>query len=149
MLVYFGNNSKVIAAKERVQNLFGRERQRLVDAILTQKKFDYSTASPAELVNMISQYWDIYKTEIVLYKTRWPWSKTLAYTNDAKTIHLNSRRLDRSVESISGTIMHELVHCADNAFPNIRCGHGSNDSHNKDGSFPYWLGYWAKNYLQK
>jgi len=149
MLVYFGENTSIVKAKALVDEMFGPKRQMLIDAILDRKKFDFSTAPASELAMMITKYWDVYKTEIVLYKTKWPWSKTLAYCKDEKRIYLNSRKLNRSIESIAGTIAHELVHAADNAYPNIRCGHGSNDAHNKDGSFPYWFGYYVANILRK
>lgn len=149
MLVYFGENTSIIKAKKLVEEMFGPKRQILVDAILDRKKFDYSTASAAELSQMMTTYWDKYKTEIMLFKPFWPWSKTLAYCKDEKRIYLNERKLNRSVESIAGTMAHELVHAADNAYPNIRCGHGSNSAHRKDGSFPYWFGYYVANVLRK
>ncbi len=82
------------------------------------------------------------EVKIRLYKSKWPWSKAIAYTDRSdggNIIYFNSRKIipGKTLHvDIAGTIAHEFCH--------EPCGfsHGSNTpSAIKDMSVPYAFGY--------
>lgn len=70
-----------------------------------------------------------------------PWSRANAYTkpSEPNKIFLNRRKLNRSIESIAATIVHEYVHLIDYANSDYEFGHGDNSSVNKENTAPYWI----------
>jgi hypothetical protein len=88
-----------------------------------------------EILYLLSQ-----KVDIVVqkYKSWLLWSKATAYTMPGvPVIHLNERRLNRSVASLVGTLLHECVHTVD---PNLRFSHGGNFEDGKSNTAPYKIG---------
>ena len=81
--------------------------------------------------------------EVDLYKSKWPWSKAIAYTTKGSSkLFINSRHIpDRSVEDYVNTLTHEFLHL---------CGysHGSNNPKGKEQSIPYRIGQLAENYAR-
>ena len=69
---------------------------------------------------------------IKLYTPWYPWSKAIASTT-GNVISLNSRKMNRSIESIANTLIHEYCHV-------INYGHGNNSPIGKENSVPYWVG---------
>jgi hypothetical protein len=66
------------------------------------------------------------------------WSKAIAYADPGTpVIHLNVRKINRSVPSIVNTLMHESVHIVDRK---LNFAHGSNSSTGKDETAPYKIG---------
>jgi hypothetical protein len=76
-------------------------------------------------------------------------SNVLAYTASSKELFINANNLDRSVASVLGTVVHELVHVYDRIDMRYTYGHGSNSSHGKKTTFPYHLGNEAKSWAEK
>ena len=101
-------------------------------------KFDMSNCNKRYIAQELNSYPNI--INIKFYKPFWPWSKALAYVNDDKTIYLNSRKLNRSIPSISGSIAHEVIHILDNRYKEVSMGHGNNSPINKENTAPYWIG---------
>lgn len=109
--------------------------QKEVSAI---ERFDYSTKNGkqvvADLVGMKG-------VAISTYKTKNPFSKTIAYTyKGASVIYFNTRKNPRSFQSMINTVVHEASHI-------VGYGHGDNSSVGKGKSVPYWVGDIAEKYV--
>jgi len=88
------------------------------------------------------------------YKSRWPWSKAYArtYSGNSRKMELNSRKLNRTLESLCGSIAHEWGHCFEFYWRNqINSedffNHGDNTR--KDNTFQYQLGMRVKEYVKE
>jgi hypothetical protein len=101
-------------------------------------QFDYTNVSPRDIANLMEQA--ALTLRVRLYKS-FPLSPVLGYEDRRfpDDVFLNTRKLDRSMASIVGTILHEAVHAVDARSP-LDFGHGRNSSAGKDNSAPYWIG---------
>ncbi|TMQ14872.1 MAG: hypothetical protein E6J91_14270 [Deltaproteobacteria bacterium] len=109
------------------------------ERIRTCPRFELTKASPRDIADLMERC--TARLTVRLYKSRWPWSRAFGY-EDARfpdMVFLNTRKLDRSMASIVGTIIHESVHAADAHSP-LDFGHGSNSSADKENTAPYWIG---------
>jgi hypothetical protein len=104
------------------------------------KVFDYSKRSGIQVIEDLSKMNDV---AISTYRTKSPWSKTIAYTyGGAKTIYFNTRKNPRDVPSMINTVIHESTHI-------VGYGHGDNSSKGKGNSVPYKVGSIAEKYSGK
>ncbi|MBK9419192.1 MAG: hypothetical protein IPN62_18405 [Flavobacteriales bacterium] len=135
---FTGTHPLVIAAAGRVDQLLADPL--FFERIRQHARFDMSTATPAQIADLMQSSNATVKIE--LYKSKWPWSKALAYEDHRfpNTVFLNERRLNRSLASICATIMHEAVHSVDATAPDLRFGHGDNNPNQKENTAPYWIG---------
>ena len=153
MLKYFGNDQRIIKAVALTERFFDHPTA-LKDIVLSRKSYEYSTATPDELLHIMQLFWSGY-TVTVYSETVRNWlgfrksTPVLAYTSSSKSLTLIENNLNRSSQSIAGTLAHELSHCSDFANPRHSYGHGSNSSHRKENTFPYYLGYAAKAWLER
>jgi hypothetical protein len=102
-------------------------------------RFDYTDVSPRDIAQLMEQA--AITLRVQTYKSFNPLSRVLGY-EDARypnDVFLNTRRFDRSMASIVGTILHEAVHAVDALSP-LDFGHGGNSAAGKDNSAPYWIG---------
>jgi len=136
-----------------VVNAVARTNQLLQDAafftaIGQHPAFDRSTATPKQIADLLQQ--SATTITVVLYKSKWPLSKALAYEDHRfpDKVFINSRRLKRSLGSICATIIHECVHAIDAADENLRFGHGDNNPNGKENTAPYWIGDLAYEMVQ-
>jgi hypothetical protein len=108
-------------------------------AIREKNDFTYTKVDPAEIANLIQQ--SRVRVNVRLYDGE-PGSTTNAYVTSKypNTLFLNSDKLNRSSESITNTIIHEVVHAVDASADGIRFGHGTNSRIGKGNSAPYWIG---------
>ncbi len=111
------------------------------DALASKFAFDNSNASGKAISDLIraSSIEGIVETYKPLPIP--PWSRANAYTkpSDPKTIFLNRRKLNRSIESIAATLVHEYIHLVDYANSQYEFGHGDNSSADKENTAPYWI----------
>lgn len=155
MFKFWGSDKRIIDAIKLADSFFN-DPIALYGSIVNDKisKYEYSTATPYQLAEIMDTFW---RTHTVVVKTYSPrnWlgfpkkSNVLAYTSDSKTIYINANNLNRSLESIAGTLAHEYVHCSDNACSTFTFGHGNNSSHKKESTFPYAFGKNVKNWLER
>lgn len=115
-------------------------------------KFDLSTATPYVIADLIANSNLEFKIEL-FYPSGWKamkYRKTFAYTdgNYPNTLFLNLKKLDREIEDIAATIIHEGIHALDNECINYTFGHGNNSSIGKDNTAPYWIGNLAYQILK-
>ena len=77
------------------------------------------------------------------YTPKNPFSKALACFRPSQPndIFLSSRKINRSIASLVGSIIHEYIHLSDKQSP-YSYGHGSNSR--KPMTAPYWIGALAK-----
>lgn len=105
--------------------------------------FDYSknsltnrAVSGEEIVKLFAQKIDV---TIQQYKPWYIWSSATAYTLPKTTIiHLNTRKLDRPVNEMVATLIHECIHILDKE-PGLSFGHGNNFPKHKEHSAPYQI----------
>jgi len=109
------------------------------EAIRAHTRFDLTDASPNEIGEALEQC--TLRLTVSLYKSRNPWSRALGYEDERQPniVFLNTRKLNRSVASIVGTIVHEAVHAAD-AHSSLEFHHGDDSSIGKENTAPYWIG---------
>lgn len=144
MLIYNGNNKRVIEAVAIVNDKDFQEA--LCNEIANKEYFDMSTADSKYLSLELMAFLKCVNIEVRL-KRGWFWSKWLAafYPSNPFFIYLNSKRLNRSVASIVGSCVHELIHSMDHFDTTYSYGHGGNTYHSGlNNTAPYWIGRKAK-----
>lgn len=62
---------------------------------------------------------------------------------------MNDKKLNRSVESIAATIIHESVHVVNDSEQQYTFGYGNNSLANKENIAPYWIGDLALRMLSR
>lgn len=92
------------------------------------KEFDMSDHDGRQVLANLLQV----RCQVKLYKSKWPWSKAIAYTI-GNSIYLNTRKNPRELKSMLNTLIHEAAHCADYS-------HGNNSSVGKENTVPYKVG---------
>lgn len=109
--------------------------QKEVSAI---EKFDYSTKNGKQVVADLLTFKNI---TLSTYKTKSPWSKTIAYRPVGKAeVYFNLRKNPRDFSEMINTTIHEWLHV-------YGYGHGDNSSKGKGKSVPYWIGDIAEKYV--
>lgn len=142
---FLGNTQNVLDAVARTNELLAA--QSFFARIREHHGFDYSTATPAQIADLMETS-DVV-VSVKLYTSRWPWSKAVAFEDRRfpNVVFLNTRRLNRSVPSICATIVHECVHAVDSAEAGLRFGHLDNNPNGKENTAPYWIGDLAEEML--
>lgn len=113
-----------------------------IDAVGSKDKFDMSTASPDHIAKKIILFKNSDQVmNVKLYKSRNPWSKAYGYYTPSRPfdININTRKMNRSVESFIATLTHEMIHAIDGLDMVHNYGHGDNSSVGKDNTAPYWI----------
>lgn len=138
MFVYNGNISKLIKATELANKLYNNEHFYL--EIENKDAFDMSTVSGFYISGKIKESENM-TINVKTYRSRNPWSSALGYFTSSRPtdINLNTRRLNRSVESIVATFWHEKIHMLDNFDLKQSYGHGSNNPTGKQNTAPFWV----------
>jgi hypothetical protein len=62
-------------------------------------------------------------------------------------IHINVFRSDWTISGIVNTIIHQVVHAVNDAFPQYSFGHGDRNSPGKENTAPYWIASCAEGML--
>ena len=103
--------------------------------------FDMSTLRPMYVLREIRKFWIENDIQVKVYYPKWKWSKAIGYFTPLRPldINLNGYKLNRSVDSIVGTLYHELVHMSDNANENHSYGHNGNNPSGKSNTAPYYI----------
>lgn len=114
------------------------------EAIANHPKFDLSTASPDIISRLIRESDLEFRVEI-FYPNLFQfirYRKTFAFTDHRfpNTLFLNHKKLNREVEDIAATIIHESVHALDDSNASYTFGHGNNSPVGKENTAPYWIG---------
>ncbi len=127
---------------------------RFYDEIKLKSGFDMTEATPTQVADYMKDSDVIFMVKFFKprgLRKRLKYRKTNAYTNKKypNQLFLNTRKLNRSKERISATIIHESVHAVDNQVKEFDFGHGDNDSTGKGNTAPYWIGRLAYKYLKR
>lgn len=93
------------------------------------QQFDFTTDGPDAIRKKMEQAQSV---RVDLYRPWWPWSKAVAFY-DPSGIKLNTYSIERPDCQVINTLVHEWFH-------SLGYGHGSNFSHGKDNSVPYFMG---------
>lgn len=114
--------------------------------------FDMSTASPDIIANLMKQSKLEFKVALfrpsIFQAIRY--RKTFAFTDERypDTVFLNVQKLDREVEDIAATLIHESIHALDDSIDAYEFGHGDNSPVGKESTAPYWIGGFAYRMLK-
>lgn len=121
--------------------------------------FDMSNVSVDQLWTIKDEMLNMTNPTVYLRKTVNPWSAAVAWINgnDPTRIFLNSRKINRDVPSLVGSLVHEFFHCLEidaNVFrPNVFFNHGDNRPEGKEDTAQYFMGRyaqkWAEEYLHR
>lgn len=102
---------------------------------------------------LLNTWIQAHEVEVKLWRPwAWKFSAAVAMTKGTH-IWLNKYKLNRSVGSIVGSIVHELSHIVDGKFKNQYYGHGNNYRYGKDfpvgkrRTTPYLFGEIARDYV--
>ena len=115
----------------------------------------YTNCTKEVIANLLESYGDKFYPEVKLYRPWNPFSAAYAttYSGNYKLIKLNSRRLNRSLASIAGSIAHEWGHCFEYYMVStgtaVYFNHGDNSPVGKDYTFQYLLGRRVKRYIDE
>lgn len=147
-LVFNGNHERVSNCVDFINSLFDLD---MFYMSISDRKEPFTHCHKDYSPDRVSR---ILKTDsslivIRIYKPKNPFSSANAYVSPKykNTLFLNSRRLDREIQDIINTIVHECVHVSDyNDNGQIDFGHGTNESLGKENSAPYWIGGKAKQF---
>lgn len=143
MKIRFNDEHPIVQQAVEMANLVV-EKKEFYERIRKETKFDLSTAGPAFIADLILNSSLDFKVEL-FYPSGWralKYRKTFAYTdrNYPNTLFLNLKKLDREIEDIAATIIHESIHALDDECIEYTFGHGNNSSVGKDNTAPYWIG---------
>lgn len=113
--------------------------------ILEKQNFDMATCDSSVIAKDLENFSEY--VCIKIYRPRWPWSKAYGYFSKSRPfdINLNSRKLNRSSDSLLGTLIHELIHMLDHQNIDHYYGHGDNSPNGKQNTAPYFIGNLAAN----
>lgn len=159
MFMYGGWNKKVKSAASNANLLMQNHAGFL--KLIGEQSYTMTEVDGEDIASFMR---DRYMNDIQCIKVRrtWnPWSAAVAWFKPKypNNLYLNKRKLGRSVESITGSIIHEYVHLVDNFYTNASFGHGDNYGpksytpespmwHEKYFSAPYWIGMMAKRFSE-
>lgn len=147
MIKYNGKHLGVSRAVKLANRMFSNNN--FYSKISKGQQFDMSDISNKELANLLKISFHRYDIEVKLWKPWWYFSRAIAMFDKRKpnTIFLNARKLQRSDESILGSIAHEFVHLVDNkAIGSF--GHGNNYRRGKENTAPYKIGTIASEFYE-
>lgn len=130
----------------------------IIDLVKNKKdEFDskYTNVSKNTIGNFLLTRSNNFSPEVKTYTPKWLWSSAYAttYSGNYNYIGLNSRKLNRNISSIVGSIAHEWGHCFEYYIQKEHekqtfFNHGDNSPIGKDNTFQYWLGREVKRYVQ-
>lgn len=149
-IIFNENLAGVKSATDKTNELL--KNAEFYKAIANHPNFDLSTASPNIIADLLEKSDLEFKVEIfypnVFQSIKY--RKTFAYTDERfpNTLFLNYKKLDREIEDISATIIHESIHALDDAEETYTFGHGNNRTVGKDNTAPYWIGNLAYRILK-
>lgn len=112
--------------------------------IRLEDKFELCSTSPKIIADLIFN--SSLEFKVQLYNPKGlravKYRRTLAYTdnNYPNTLFLNLKKIDREIEDIAATIIHESIHALDDECIEHTFGHGNNNSRGKENTAPYWIG---------
>jgi len=136
-IMYNGYHRNLKLAVNNVNNLLQQEY--FYQGIMRHANFDMCDITPRQLAGLM-RISDI-RMSIDLYYSLKPFSKAVSYDDaeDATVIHLNKWNLNRSVESLCNTLMHQCIHAVNELFPQFSFGHGDSATAGKENTAPYWI----------
>lgn len=143
MFVYIGSN-ETLKYSVRLANDLLNESENFKNKIVGIQTFDMTDPDAVSGRMIWDDMIDLHKKHMVSVKVYYPWyrfSKAYGYFTTARPfdINLNGYKLKRSPQSFVATLIHELVHMADNLSPNYY-GHGDNSPIGKESTAPYQIG---------
>lgn len=141
-IVYNGYHRNLKLAVNNVNNLLQQEY--FYQGVIRHESFDMCDITPKQLAGLM-RISDIRMT-IDLYYSLLPFSRAVSYDDpeDATIIHLNKWNLNRSVESLCNTLMHQCVHAVNADFPQFSFGHGDGTATGKENTAPFWIAAMAQ-----
>lgn len=151
MKVIFDDNIEIVEkAVLQANNLLTSPE--FFEEISKNDSFDFSTATPAQIAEIMKNSKLEFTVEMFYPNIlqAFVYRKTLAFTDShyPNYLFLNYKKLNREVEDIAATIIHESVHALDDAEKDFTFGHGNNSSVGKENSAPYWIGNLAYRMLK-
>tara|TARA_R110002096_G_scaffold358706_1_gene551801 strand:+ start:134 stop:592 length:459 start_codon:yes stop_codon:yes gene_type:complete len=149
MFDYRGTNTKMIMAVD-MANLLMQNHADFHKVISEHPQFEMTDVASEDIMSFMLERFNN-KVQEVRLKRYWFWSKAIAsfHPKYPNRISLNSRKLNRSLDSIVGTLLHEHVHLVDNFYQGASFGHGGNSPGGKEGTCPYRVGQLAKEHCIK
>ena len=152
MIVCKSNNVKVIIDVNMANRLIVFNKD-FKTKIASYGVFDYSDCDSEFIADMIHQFSNgrFGNLYVYTYKSKNPWSRAYGYFSPSRPdrIYLNTRKLNRSLESIGASVIHEMVHFIDSKVNGASFGHGDNSPVGKQASSPYWIDNLAEYYFKK
>lgn len=149
-IIFNENLAGVKAAVDKANELL--KKIEFYKAISDHSNFELSTASPKIVADLLEQSILDLKVEIfypnILLAIKY--RKTFAFTDERcpNTLFLNFKKLDREIEDIAATIIHEIIHVIDDNEEVYTFGHGNNSPNGKNNTAPYWIGNLAYRILK-
>jgi len=140
-IVFEENHIEVELAVKKANELLSMDD--FYNRIKQKESFDLSTATPQQVSDIINSSSLLFAVEFFYPNfLNFKYRKTFAYTDGRfpNRLFLNYKKLNRSIESIAATIIHEAIHAVDDAEQVYTFGHGNNSPVGKQNTAPYWIG---------
>jgi hypothetical protein len=135
---YGGNIQILVDATQKANDLLNGNK--LYDLISQKPSFDFSTATGQQIAQSMRNC----STVLHLLTFKKFITRELGYEDPKRPadIHINiaGNKLNRSLGSIVGTLIHESVHAADANDPTLSYPHNGNLAAGNENSAPYWIG---------
>lgn len=132
-------------------------REGIVEALIKQMRPldpEYTNVAKGYIIDVFGDHWKEIRVEVNLY-TPWYWrSKAYArtFSGNYRLIELSSRRMNRTIASITGSLGHEHGHLVEFYAKfhrkDVEFNHGDNKSVGKEDTFQYQLGRAVKKYVE-
>lgn len=152
MLKIFNKHEGLVNATADVSRLLADEK--FTDLVRELDHFDMADVAPIDVLVFVQHFCKFNEVTVGTYTPFYWRSKARARFVPSRPygVELSTRRLHRSSDpklnnaSLVGSIVHELVHAADNDC-RFSFGHGNNKPQGKENTAPYKLGKLAKEYV--
>ncbi|MFT5519627.1 MAG: hypothetical protein ACI9IA_000210 [Enterobacterales bacterium] len=134
-------NHNLNLAIERANHIVSSDE--FYDGIIVKDSFDMATCKGSHIVNQMRDF--KMAVNVKVYFPKFYFSRALGFYDRREPfdINLNRRKLNRSVNSLTNTLIHEWVHMVD-YFDNFHSyGHGDNKRQGKENTAPYFIGLMA------
>lgn len=144
---YKGNDEKLLQAVARTNALFLDVN--FYNAINRHGDFDLADISPVNLSSLIRNTRMDMKIEF--YYSLYPFSRAVSFDDreNPQTIWLNKWNINRSIGSLSNTLMHQCIHAINSRNPQHYFGHGDNNVAGKENTAPYSIASLAQQMTEK
>lgn len=142
-MILFSKDQRLFKAVDYANKYF--QSDDFKNDVLSVSSFYLANVSPQEILELFGKF--NLKVEIVSTYFGFFYKRVLGRTIGDGKAYINSSSLNRALQSVSATVVHETSHVVDEFFPDAYWGHGDNSSNGKGATFSYFIGARAERWI--